>query len=80
MDQVRTGIGRFFLAARCVVVIHIVIMLSCWVRCPSLQAHSHRSELYAYTHTDHLLWPRRWGLIKEEIQHHLVSHQDYVVY
>lgn len=41
-----------------------------------MQAHSHRSELYQYTHSDHLLWPRRWGLIKEEIQHHLVSHDE----
>jgi hypothetical protein len=37
------------------------------------QAHEHRGELYYHTRMDHILWPRRWTLIKEEIEHHRVS-------
>jgi hypothetical protein len=33
------------------------------------QAHTHRGELYYHTAMDHLMWPRRWSLIKEEIEH-----------
>lgn len=32
-------------------------------------AHTHRAELYYHTASDHLMWPRRWSLIKEEIEH-----------
>lgn len=41
--------------------------------CAAPQAHEHRAELYYHTRVDHLLWPRRWSLIKEEIEHHRVS-------
>lgn len=34
-----------------------------------LQAQSHRWELYRGTSTEMLLWPRRWDLIKAELEH-----------
>lgn len=40
--------------------------------CVFLQAHTHRNELYYSTPMDHLMWPRRWSLIKDEIEHYLV--------
>lgn len=40
---------------------------------PGPQAHTHRHELYYHTRKEHLLWSRRWGLIRDEIEHFMVS-------